>query len=274
MGDARRDDVAWVDMAMVTDGSLVSGIAAEALGMPVGPGSDPSSVIAAGLLRDKEYIMTLRTWQVAILMGATLTMGLMAGVFGLYAHTIMRGLGSTDDRTFVGAFQAIDRAIINPLFMPTFVGALVLTGVAGVLYLGDDRSVLPWVAVAFGLYLIAVVITIAVHVPLNDAIKAAGDPDRIVDLTAVRHAFNETRWVACGTRSGRSSRRWHSSASHGRSSSTGEPPSTLTTAVALRPPPRRHPIGSRRDRSDRCRRHGASASVGSDGSCLRLVANI
>jgi uncharacterized membrane protein len=140
--------------------------------------------------------MNLRTWQVATLLAATSTMGLMAGVFGLYAHTIMRGLGTTDDRTFVGAFQAIDHAIMNPIFMSTFFGALVLTGVAGVLCLRNDRSVLPWVVVAFGCYLIAVVITMAVHVPLNDRIKEAGDPDRIADLAAVRHAFHETRWVA------------------------------------------------------------------------------
>lgn len=37
----------------------------------------------------------------------------------------MPGLGSTDDRTFVGAFRAIDRAILNPLFMLVFLGALV-----------------------------------------------------------------------------------------------------------------------------------------------------
>ena len=141
--------------------------------------------------------MNLRSWQIVTLLPATLTMGLMAGVFGVYAHSIMRGLGKTDDRTFVGAFQAIDRAIINPLFMPTFMGALVLTGIAGVLYLSDDdHSVLPWVAVAFGLYLVVVVITIAVHVPLNDDIKAAGDPDHIANLAAVRDAFHETRWVA------------------------------------------------------------------------------
>jgi hypothetical protein len=35
-----------------------------------------------------------------------------------------------------------------------------------------------------------------VNVPLNDDIKAAGDPDRIADLGAVRDAFHETRWVA------------------------------------------------------------------------------
>jgi uncharacterized membrane protein len=131
------------------------------------------------------------------LLGATVTTGLMAGVFGLYAHTIMRGLGKTDDRTFVGAFQAIDRAIINPLFMAAFFGALVLSGVAAVLYLRDDGgSVVPWVAAAGALYLVVFVITIAVNVPLNDDIKAAGDPDQIADLAAVRAAFHETRWVA------------------------------------------------------------------------------
>jgi hypothetical protein len=36
----------------------------------------------------------------------------------------------------------------------------------------------------------------AVHVPLNDAIKAAGDPDHITNVGAVRDAFHETRWVA------------------------------------------------------------------------------
>lgn len=80
----------------------------------------------------------------AALIVATMTMGLMAGVFGHYAHAIMPGLGETDDRTFVRAFQEIDRAIINPWFIPTFVGALVSTGLAGILHLSKhERSTLP-----------------------------------------------------------------------------------------------------------------------------------
>jgi uncharacterized membrane protein len=131
------------------------------------------------------------------LIAATMSMGLMAGVFGLYAHTVMPGLGRTDDRTFVGAFQAIDRAIINPWFLAGgFVGALVFTALAAALHLpADRRSVLPWIAVALVLYLAVFVITVGVNVPLNDAIKAAGDPDRIADLTAVRERFDEARWV-------------------------------------------------------------------------------
>jgi uncharacterized membrane protein len=127
------------------------------------------------------------------LLAATLSMGLVAGVFTLYAHTIMPGLGRTDDRTFVEAFQAIDRAIINPWFIGGgFFGALVCTIVAAIAQLGRDG--LPWVAAALVLYLVAFAITIAVNVPLNDGIKAAGDPDGIADLAAVRTRFNEARW--------------------------------------------------------------------------------
>jgi uncharacterized membrane protein len=129
------------------------------------------------------------------LLFATVVMGLVAGVFALYAHTIMPGLGKTDDRTFVGAFQSIDRAIINPWFLGGgFFGSLVLTVVAAIAQLGRDP--LPWVAAALVLYLVAFVITIGINVPLNDAIKAAGDPDRITDLAAVRERFNEARWAS------------------------------------------------------------------------------
>ena len=54
---------------------------------------------------------------------------------------------------------------------------------------------LPWIAAPFALYLAAFVITIRVHVPLNDEIKAAGDPDRIADLATVRGRFDEARWA-------------------------------------------------------------------------------
>ena len=62
--------------------------------------------------------------------------------------------------------------------MVCFFGVL-LTGLAtGLRPDADSRPVLLWVAPAFMLYLAAVVITLAVNVPLNDGIKAAGNPDR------------------------------------------------------------------------------------------------
>lgn len=132
--------------------------------------------------------------RVASLLAATMTTGLVAGVYGSYANAFMPGLAKTDDKTFVGAFQAVDRAILNPLFLGLgFVGALLLTGLAGLLSLKEKA--LPWIAVAFVLYLITMILTIAVNVPLNDALKAAGDPNTI-DVAAARAAFDESKWRA------------------------------------------------------------------------------
>jgi uncharacterized membrane protein len=138
--------------------------------------------------------MTSSFLRLTTLMGAVLTMGLVAGAFALYAHTIMPGLRKTDDRTFVGAFQQLDRAIINPWFMIfAFGGALVLAGAAALANRGTPAF--PWIAAALGLYLVAVIVTVAVNVPLNDAVKAAGDPARI-DVAQVRAQFGEARWAA------------------------------------------------------------------------------
>jgi len=132
--------------------------------------------------------------QPLILLAATMSTGLTAGVFVLYAHTLMPGLKTTDDRTFVGAFQAIDRAIINPWFLGgCFLGAPILAVIAAIAYFGQPAF--AWIAAALILYVIVIAITFAIHLPLNDAIKAAGDPDRITDLAAVRERFNEARWM-------------------------------------------------------------------------------
>ncbi|WP_328522448.1 anthrone oxygenase family protein [Kribbella sp. NBC_00359] len=130
--------------------------------------------------------------RVASLLVATMTTGLVAGVYAIYANAFMPGLAKTDDKTFVGAFQAVDRAILNPLFLGLgFAGALLFTLLAGLLSLKEKA--LPWIAVAFVLYLITVILTIAVNVPLNDALKAAGDPNTI-DVAAARAAFDEAKW--------------------------------------------------------------------------------
>lgn len=134
---------------------------------------------------------TLRT---ATLLGAAGTTGLSAGVYALYAHTIMPGLRPTDDRTFVRAFQAIDRAIINPWFMVSaFAGPVVLCAVAAAANRGQPAF--GWCAAALGLVLVTVLVTIAVNVPLNDAIKAAGDADTAANFSDIRGRFHERRWA-------------------------------------------------------------------------------
>lgn len=141
--------------------------------------------------------MSRRTWQTLTLLPATLTTGYVAGVFGDWATTVMRALGDTDDRTYVTVYQGLDHAIsYDPVFMLSFMGGLVLSGVAAVLLFRDGRHpALPWVAVAFGLLLAGAVITFGVHEPLNEVIRNAGDPADISDPSALRDSFHETRWV-------------------------------------------------------------------------------
>jgi uncharacterized membrane protein len=147
--------------------------------------------------RDREDEM-LGTFRGATLVAATITTGLVAGLFYAYACSVMLGLGRTDDRTFVGAMQSINVAILNGWFFLSYIGALVLTAAAGLLHLGGDgRGTLPWIVAAFVLYVVAFGITAGVNVPLNQALNAAGHPDRIADLAAVRAHF-EAPWV-----------RWH-----------------------------------------------------------------
>jgi uncharacterized membrane protein len=137
----------------------------------------------------------LELFRSGTLAAATLTTGLMAGLYYAYAYSVMLGLSRTDDRTFVSAMQQINVAILNPWFFIIFFGALVFTALAGVLHLQADwRAVLPWIAAALVLYAASLLITIGFNVPLNNELNAAGDPDHIADLAAVRERF-EASWV-------------------------------------------------------------------------------
>ena len=133
--------------------------------------------------------------QSASLIAATVAMGLMAGLFAAFAYAVMPGLGRTDDRTFVGAMQKINAAILNGWFAVGFAGALVFTVLAAVLHSRSDaRAALPWIVAALVLYGLVLAVTFIVNVPLNNALEAAGDPDRTADLAAVREHF-EVTWV-------------------------------------------------------------------------------
>ena len=131
----------------------------------------------------------------AALVAATITLGLSAGLFYTYSASVMLGLGRSDDRTFVQAMQNMNVAIINPWFMAHFLGALLFAAVAVALHLPrDGRPVLPWIAAALVFYLVAVVVTFAVNVPLNDQLETARGADTAEALAAARAQF-EAAWV-------------------------------------------------------------------------------
>ncbi|GAA1662048.1 anthrone oxygenase family protein [Fodinicola feengrottensis] len=133
--------------------------------------------------------------RVLSLIAATLTTGLIAGLFYGFCCAVMPGLAASSDRTFIETMQNINVAILNGWFFLTFMGALLTAIVAAALHMGGSGwRVFPWILAAVLFYLVTFVVTIAANVPLNDALMAAGDPAKIGDLAAVRHAF-ENAWL-------------------------------------------------------------------------------
>src|SRR5215207_11486445 len=124
------------------------------------------------------------------LIAATVMMGLIAGLFYAFACSVMLGLHQADARTFVDAMQRINVTILNGWFLACFLGALILTVLAGALQIGQDsRPALPWIVAALILYVAVLVVTGRINVPLNNELMAAGEVDQITDLGAVRARF-------------------------------------------------------------------------------------
>ncbi|GAA4609982.1 putative membrane protein [Actinoplanes octamycinicus] len=125
-----------------------------------------------------------------VLTAALVCTGLMAGIFFAFTVSVMPGLHETDDRTFVTAMRGINAAIENGLFGLVFVGALGFTGLAAVLLARSGRRAAAWWAGAAAvLYLLVLILTMGVEVPLNDQLARAGD-----DFARARHDF-EGVWV-------------------------------------------------------------------------------
>jgi uncharacterized membrane protein len=128
-----------------------------------------------------------------VLGAAVIAMGLLAGLVYDWAITVMPALTAADDRTLVDAMQ---QTVDNPAFPLTFLapGALAAVALVQARRSGSPKTA-RWILAGLALYTVAVVVTGAIHVPLNEDIKNAGDPARIENLAAVRDDF-ATPWVA------------------------------------------------------------------------------
>ncbi|WP_327135990.1 DUF1772 domain-containing protein (plasmid) [Streptomyces sp. NBC_01343] len=135
------------------------------------------------------------TARLAALIAATITTGLMAGLFFAFDVSVMPALRRSDDRTLIQVMQRVNVAIVNALFMTAFLGSLLLTALALVLHLASGAgSATPPLIAALVAYALQFGVTGRINIPLNNALDAAGPVERIADPAAVRQAF-EARWV-------------------------------------------------------------------------------
>jgi uncharacterized membrane protein len=103
--------------------------------------------------------------------------GLVAGVLFAFSTSVMPGLSRRPSAEGIAAMQHMNAAILNPWFLGAFTGTAAASAALGVASLFRlDEPTGPWLLAGSVLYLAAFVMTMAYHVPRNDAL-AALDPD-------------------------------------------------------------------------------------------------
>lgn len=109
-----------------------------------------------------------------ILIATTLLSGLMAGLFYSWSVSVTPGLAKIADKSYLQAFQSMNRAILNPFFLTFFAGLILLLPLLCYLYYQPPVDGRFWlIAGAATLYLTGVAgITFFGNMPLNNALEA------------------------------------------------------------------------------------------------------
>jgi len=129
---------------------------------------------------------------------AVLLTGLSAGLFYAYDCSVTGGLGKLPDREYLQAFQSINRAIQNPYFFISFIGALIALPVAAWQSYNSASNVAFYCLLAAAIVYAAGVfgVTVFGNVPLNDRLDKfdiAGSSAEAIK--AMREQF-ESKWNA------------------------------------------------------------------------------
>ncbi|MCZ0206106.1 DUF1772 domain-containing protein [Streptomyces sp. UMAF16] len=120
----------------------------------------------------------------------------MAGLFFAYDISVMPGLAELDDRTYAAAMQRFNAVIdASPLFGLVFLATLGLMVASAITAFRKKRhAVAIPLVVAAVCYLVVLVITVAVNLPLNAELAALGNPATAKDLPSVIEDFKSV-WV-------------------------------------------------------------------------------
>lgn len=128
----------------------------------------------------------------------TLALGLSAAIFGFFYAWVcstMWGLDRADPRVAVAAMQAMNASVRNMVFAPAFFGAPPMLALAGiVMWVQGYRAAGVLFGLAAGVLLVfAVLLTMAVNVPMNEALALVAVPD---DPEAARRIWSDysPRW--------------------------------------------------------------------------------
>ncbi|MTI87880.1 MAG: DUF1772 domain-containing protein [Balneolaceae bacterium] len=121
--------------------------------------------------------------------------GLMAGLFYAWSISVTPGLARINSRSFLLAFQSMNRAILNPVFFIPFMGTALLLPLLSYLRFGNSKLQFWLILSATAVYLLGIMgITIGGNVPLNnqlEELKVDSMPEE--EMQSFRANF-EGRW--------------------------------------------------------------------------------
>ncbi len=132
----------------------------------------------------------------AVRFAATLGWGLRAGLFFAFSVAVMRGLGRIPPAHGMAAMQAINVAILNPVFLCAFLGTglLCVVVLASSLSRWHETGALLWVSGAL-LYLVGTFLTtVVLNVPMNNALASTRPTDPQAADQWTDYLTNWTMW--------------------------------------------------------------------------------
>lgn len=134
-----------------------------------------------------------------ILLLAALSTALLSGLFYAWSCSVMPGLARLSDQHYLHAMQAMNRAILNPIFFLSFFGASILLPLCAwqqVRVVGASEAALAILA-AVVLWVGMMGVTVFVNVPMNNLLEAAhldtASPGELKELRALFQG-SWTRW--------------------------------------------------------------------------------
>jgi uncharacterized membrane protein len=128
-----------------------------------------------------------------LILTATVT-ALIAGLFFAWSCSVTLGLARIPDTLYIAAMQAMNRAILNPVFLICFVGNVLLLPLSAYMFYSSPVSTRFILLVAASVVYLAGVfaVTIFGNVPLNESLDAfALDAASAADIAAQRVAFEK-----------------------------------------------------------------------------------
>jgi uncharacterized membrane protein len=154
--------------------------------------SNKENTLSSGTIRPTTLGSTVRALTLAC---ATLTTGLVAGVYYTFAVSVNLGLAAQPDASYVATMQAINERIETPVFFLTFFGAALFPLAALAAHYRRPRSGRFWLAALACVLSIGggFLLTVFANVPLNEQLASVAADASPEELSRARAGY-ESPW--------------------------------------------------------------------------------